>query len=232
MMNNFNKFLILTFIIFMSCNNLQKTDHKVSAPKFKYLALGDSYTIGESVVVTDRWPNQLSDSMLKNDVDLGDPRIIAKTGWTTDELLTALKDSVVDKDYDLVSLLIGVNNQYRGQPVEKFRLEFNQLLDLAIDYAAGNSQKVFVLSIPDWGVTPFAKERNRTGVGAEIDLYNQVKEEECNKRNILFVNITDLSREAKAELDLLAEDGLHPSGKMYARWVNRSVSFIQKVLNN
>jgi lysophospholipase L1-like esterase len=180
----------------------------------RYLALGDSYTIGESVPATDRFPVQLA-----RELGLVDPEIIAKTGWTTDELNTAIDAGNPHGPYDLVTLLIGVNNQYRGRDAEQYRGEFAALLQRAIGFAGGDAKKVVVVSIPDWGVTPFAEGRDRAKIGAEIDRYNAINREESTRAGAKYVDITPISR--GNDPTLVAGDGLHPSGKQYTEWVKR-----------
>lgn len=177
----------------------------------RVLALGDSYTIGESVAESDRWPNQLARSL-----GVPNPQIIAKTGWTTDELNAAIDDANPRGPYQLVTLLIGVNNQYRGRDAEQYRGELAALLRRALRFAGGDARRVIVVSIPDWGVTPFAKDRDRAKIATEIDRYNQVKREEAQRAGVHFVDITAVSR--RDDPDLVAADGLHPSGKQYAEW--------------
>ena len=183
---------------------------------YSYLALGDSYTIGESVKESERWPVQLSNSLRNK---LNKPVIIAKSGWTTDQLIDTLNKINFNKKFDFVSLLIGVNNQYRGRSVENFKEGFTILLKKSIEYANYKKERVLVVSIPDWGVTPFAKNKNRTIIGNEIDAFNKVIHDECMKNNITFFNITEISRKALNDNSLIAKDGLHPSKKMYKRWV-------------
>ena len=183
---------------------------------YSYLALGDSYTIGESVKESERWPVQLSNSLRNK---LNRPVIIAKSGWTTDQLIDTLNKINFNKKFDFVSLLIGVNNQYRGRSVENFKQGFTILLKKSIEYANYKKERVLVVSIPDWGVTPFAKNKNRTIIGNEIDAFNKVIHDECMKNNITFFNITEISRKAVNDNSLIAEDGLHPSKKMYKQWV-------------
>jgi len=183
---------------------------------YSYLALGDSYTIGESVKESERWPVQLSNSLRNK---LNKPVIIAKSGWTTDQLIDTLNKINFNKKFDFVSLLIGVNNQYRGRSVENFKEGFTILLKKSIEYANYKKERVLVVSIPDWGVTPFAKNKNRTIIGNEIDAFNKVIHDECMKNNITFFNITEISRKAVNNNSLIAEDGLHPSKKMYKQWV-------------
>jgi lysophospholipase L1-like esterase len=183
-------------------------------PARRYLALGDSYTIGESVAEADRWPNQLARAL-----GLQQPEIIAKTGWTTDELNAAIDKANPRGPYDLVTLLIGVNNQYRGRDAEQYRREFAALLQRAIGFAGGKAERVVVVSIPDWGVTPFASGRDRTKIGGEIDRFNAIAAEETKKANARYVDITPISRGAASDATLVAPDGLHPSARMYSRWV-------------
>ena len=202
----------------MSCHsNHQNQENR----PITYLALGDSYTIGESVSEPDRWPNQLVKKLNETDLLVSEARILAKTGWTTDELIQAIQDSTLAETYDFVSLLIGVNNQYRGRFVENYQKEFTTLLDIAIKFADQKSSKVFVVSIPDWGITPFAKDRDAIKIANEIDQFNTIAQEVCKQKKVPFVDITDISRRAQKDLTLLAKDGLHPSGKMYAFWVDR-----------
>jgi lysophospholipase L1-like esterase len=183
----------------------------------RYLALGDSYTIGEGVAAAGRWPVQLATALRREGVELRDPRIIATTGWTTDELASAIDTAEPLGHWDLVSLLIGVNNQYRGRSVVDYRGEFGELLRRAIGFAHGRADRVLVLSIPDWGVTPFAihEAGNRGNITAEIDAFNAAAREVCDAHGVVFVDITPTSR---AQAELVAEDGLHPSAEAYAAW--------------
>lgn len=203
------------------------------------LSLGDSYTIGEGVKPEERWPVQLTQAMRSMGLEVRDPQIIARTGWTTDELKKGIQESKVEARYDWVTVLIGVNNQYRGKSAEGYRSELREMLLYAIDKAGSNPKRVVVLSIPDWGVTPFAKEKKRdpATIAAELDAFNRVKREECEQLGVHFVDITDISREAGLEdgnlpsdQRLLAADGLHPSGLMYQRWVQRVIPLIRKEL--
>ncbi|MBU1013968.1 MAG: SGNH/GDSL hydrolase family protein [Bacteroidetes bacterium] len=214
----------------MSCNLNHQSKNTKSEP-IKYLALGDSYTIGESVLESERWPVQLVNNLKAKNID-AEVNILAKTGWTTDELLKAIKDSTLTESYDLVSLLIGVNNQYRGRSVENFKEEFRVLLNTALAFAGNDPTKVFVVSIPDWGVTPFAMERDKDQIAGEIDHFNQICEDVCLKNKVLFIDITDISRNVYADEMLVAADGLHPSGKMYAQWVDRIFPYISEIIDN
>ena len=187
----------------------------------KYLALGDSYTIGESVAEAERWPVQLVKALDKKGVKYSTPTIIATTGWRTDDLAKAAMQANLNDDYDLVSLLIGVNNQYQGKPADRqYEAEFQELLHVAIKAAGGKREHVFVVSIPDYGFTPFGKAKKEE-ITKGIDQFNAANEKIAKQNNTLYINITDISRKAIEQPDLVAGDGLHPSGKMYALWVER-----------
>jgi lysophospholipase L1-like esterase len=196
-----------------------------------FLALGDSYTIGESVSSGLRWPVQLASALNRRGTPIKDPVIVARTGWTTDELARGIKERDLRGPFDLVSLLIGVNNQYRGRPVEEYRTEFAELLSQAIAFAGGNPGKVLVLSIPDWGVTPFAEGRDRARIASEIDVFNGINREESERFGVRYLDVTGISREAAANPDLVAEDGLHPSGAMYARWAEAALPLVLEMLS-
>ena len=193
-----------------------------------YLALGDSYTIGESVEEIDRWPVIFADSLRDLGMKISAPRIIAKTGWTTDELKEAISKAEINPPYDMVSLSIGVNNQYRGRDVEEYRIEYAELLEMAIGFAGNDPSKVIVLSIPDWGLTPFAKSRDGKKIAIEIADYNRVKKEETLKRNVAFVNISEISEKVKIDSSYNANDGLHYSGKMHRLWVGEIIKTMFK----
>lgn len=188
----------------------------------KYLALGDSYTIGEAVEQTLTFPFQLTKSLSALGITFKEPLVIAKTGWTTDELDSAIDQTSFTPPYQLVTLLIGVNNQYRGRSAENFQEEFKNLLDKALKFAGYIKTNVFVLSIPDWSVTPFGvnSDKDVLQIAAEIDAYNKIIERTCEEALISFTDITPLSRLAKTDASLNAQDGLHPSGKQYEEWVN------------
>ncbi|MBK8903214.1 MAG: SGNH/GDSL hydrolase family protein [Anaerolineaceae bacterium] len=185
----------------------------------RYLALGDSYTIGESVAEAERWPMQLVAALREQGINIADPEIIAKTGWTTDELAAAIATADPVGPYDLVSLLIGVNNQYRGRGEDEYRAQFVDLLETAVSLANNNPQRVFVVSIPDWGVTPFGQGRDFRGVSEAIDTFNAINRQETLARGIVYIDITLLSRQVPDNPALIAGDGLHPSGAMYALWI-------------
>lgn len=213
--------LIVVAILFSAgCKNSGRLKDETVKNKLTYLALGDSYTIGEGVEAPDRWPVQLSSSLTQLGHTAWSPLIVAQTGWTTGELINGINNARIDGKYDLVSLLIGVNNQYRGLDTAEFRTGFKELLSRALAFADGNPHGVVVLSIPDWGVTPFAEGRNRELIAAEIDAFNAIKKEETEKKGIVFVDITEISRMAGNDSTLLTADGLHPSAKMYGLWVD------------
>jgi lysophospholipase L1-like esterase len=206
-----NKGLILVFFLL----NLSAMAQKKT---MTYLALGDSYTIGESVPAEQNFPNQLVQMFRKKGIDAAPPQIIAKTGWTTGELLQAMAGAQFLPEYDLVTLLIGVNNQYRGLPPEDYAAEFEKLLKMGIKLAGGKASHVIVVSIPDWGATPFAKGRNRGEITEQINDFNLRNSRISSKHNVKYVDITEGSREAFINNELVAGDKLHPSGLEYKRW--------------
>jgi lysophospholipase L1-like esterase len=232
------KQLIIILFFFTSSSSCTKkdignnmTEDPTVAGKYYYLALGDSYTIGESVPTADNFPNQVVSFMQNNAITFNPARIIAKTGWTTDELEagTAAENTAdpLRYSYDFVSLLIGVNNQYRGRTADSYKPEFEALLKKAILFAGNRPGKVVVLSIPDWGVTPFATGRNRAQIAAEIDAYNTANKEIALRYNVHYIDITPWTREAAANTSLLAADGLHPSGIEYKRWAEKIAAFFK-----
>ncbi|GAA0724878.1 SGNH/GDSL hydrolase family protein [Dokdonella soli] len=186
----------------------------------RFLALGDSYTIGEGVAPQERWPVQLAHRLRADDIAIGEPEIIAKTGWTTDELSAAMDAAAFSPPYALVTLLIGVNNQYRGRDLDNYRAEFGALLARAIMLAGGRADRILVVSIPDWGVTRFAREpgRDPERIAAQIDAFNAAARAIAAEREVAFVDVTGISREAGDADDLLVGDGLHPSALQYTRW--------------
>lgn len=220
-------FLLAIFIIAMK----QPQQDKTSLTKgYKYLALGDSYTIGEQVAAKENFPNQATAKLEERGFVFAPPEIIAQTGWTTDELQSAIKKEKIGPKYDLVTLLIGVNNQYRGRKVADYIPEFESLLKQAIQFAGNDTHHVIVLSVPDWGVTPFAEGREREQIAKEIDEYNAANELIAKRYRIHYINVTQSSREAAKDPSLLTSDGLHPSGKEYAKWAEKVVAFIQEKL--
>ncbi|MGH7718696.1 MAG: SGNH/GDSL hydrolase family protein [Gemmatimonadaceae bacterium] len=184
----------------------------------RFLALGDSYTIGEGVAEGERWPVQLAALLRERGHAVAEPMIVARTGWTTSELAAAIERANPQGEFHLISLLIGVNNEYRGQPVDEYRTELRDLLRRAVAFAGGEPRRVLVLSIPDWGVTPFAAGRDRVEIGGEVDRFNAISRDETERVGARYVDVTPVSRAAAADSSLLAPDGLHPSGKMYAEW--------------
>jgi lysophospholipase L1-like esterase len=201
-----------------------------------YLALGDSYTIGEGVPAEARWPVQLAAALRAQKIALPVPQVIAQTGWTTDELSAAMdtaeKSGMLKHGYGFVSLLIGVNNQYRGRDVFNYRTEFTALLERAIGLAKGRADHVLVLSIPDWGATPFgqASGRDRATITRELDDYNAAAKAICARHKVAFVDITPVSRELGAKPGMYVDDGLHPSQAMYASWVKQALPVAKTLL--
>lgn len=220
-MNRYLAIVIFTAMFLPACRPAGKRTHATMEKKLTYLALGDSYTIGEGVDPENRWPVMLSESLRQQGYPFYPPLIVAETGWTTDELMEAIQAAHITPPFDYVSLLIGVNNQYRGRDLEEFRIQFNELLDMAIEFADARPEKVFVLSIPDWSVTPFAEGRDRSNISSGIQSFNQVVREETAKKEILHIDITGVSLLAKEDGSLLTGDSLHPSGKMYGLWVEK-----------
>lgn len=184
-----------------------------------YLALGDSYTIGESVSYELNYPNQLYEKLVADDIAIEEPTIIARTGWTTDELAAAIKQANPDSNYCLVSLSIGVNNQFRGYNQAAYVENFEELLQQAIAFAGGDTERVFVLSIPDYGFTPFGQRRNPVTISQELDEYNAINKMISEKYEVKYFDITTISREGLDRTELVASDGLHPSAQQYEEWV-------------
>lgn len=184
----------------------------------RYLALGDSYTIGEGVAEGERWPMQLSRRLRESGFPVADPEIVARTGWTTDELNAAITERAPRGPYALVTLLIGVNNQYRKRSSDDFRTELRGLITRAVGFAGGASQRVILVSIPDWGVTPFNSSRDQAIVAREIDAFNGVARDEAKHASVHWVDITDLTRVSPREV---VADGLHPNAAMYRQWTAR-----------
>ncbi len=218
-------FSILAMLSLLNSNQKTIPTQEMSDRKLTYLALGDSYTIGEGVDESDRYPNQLVKRLSKETFfNWKDPKIIAKTGWTVDELNEGINNTdLSDQPFDLVTLLIGVNNQYRGRPVNVYKTEFEAMLKRAISFAGDKPDHVVVLSIPDWGVTPFATSRgtDKAKVAGEIDAYNQAKKEVCENYGVAFIDITEDYREIGAKPEMVVEDNLHPSGLVYTRWTEK-----------
>jgi len=219
-----NKLIVILFL-FSTQSMAQKL---IIAEKVKFLALGDSYTIGESVPVSYRWPVQLMDSLNERGIECLEPKVLATTGWRTDNLKNAIHHTNLKPEYNLVSLLIGVNNYYQGKSIESYATDFEELLNLGINLAGGIKSQVFVLSIPDYGYTPFGKD-NQEKISAGIDAFNAVNKSITEKLGVKYYSITEISRKGLIEPDLVASDGLHPSEKMYSEWVKRILSDVTLV---
>lgn len=198
-----------------------------------YLALGDSYTIGEGAGEADRWPVQLAEMAKQQGINVKVPDIIARTGWTTSELQTAIATANKPSTYGLVSLLIGVNNQYRGQSVVSYRTEFRALLRTAVGFAGGRANRVFVLSIPDWGQSPYARQRSLDAyqIGLDIDAFNAVAQDECRLAGVAYVNITPQTRAAGGDASQFVRDGLHYSGAQMQQWAQLALPVVRGLLN-
>lgn len=225
--------LILTFTIIIITLGCKSEEMDPTVPQqISYLALGDSYTIGQGVPEHDRYPIQLQDTLIKVGISIDKLQIIAQTGWTTTQLSTNIDNATITTPYNLVTLLIGVNNQYRGLSIEDYREEFTALLNRAIDFAGNDKSRVVVLSIPDWGVTPFADGRDREKIAMEIDAFNAVNFDEAQKAGVAYVDVTSISREAANRPELIATDNLHPSGLMYSYWVDDLFPIAFEILKN
>jgi lysophospholipase L1-like esterase len=220
--------LVLIPIILLACKQKEEqqptqqpviSDDTTTLVKVEFLALGDSYTIGQSVEKSLRWPLQLADKLATDGYEASEVEIIAKTGWTTGQLLDAIDDQNPEGPYDLVSLLIGVNNQYQKRDTAEYRAEFKMLLQKAIALSGNDPDKVFVVSIPDYSVTPYVEKMDTVRIRKQIDIFNLINLQETEGENISYVNITPISRNAKDDPTLIAGDDLHPSGKMYEQWV-------------
>ena len=197
---------------------------------YSYLALGDSYTIGEQIPFAENFPNQTVQILRRSGLAFCAAEIIAKTGWTTDELSSAIENTTTLENYDIVSLLIGVNNQYRGRSATEFKIEFEHLLQKAIQFSGNRPYRVIVLSIPDWGVTPFAEGIDRKKMAEEIDVYNDICKKSAAAFKANFINITTSQREDGNKTVFLAPDGLHPSGNEYKKWAAELADAILKAL--
>ncbi len=211
--SNYLFIAVITLSLF-SCKEKETTEPTIT---IKYLALGDSYTIGQGVEENERWPNQLSEQLESNGIDVQKTQIIAQTGWKTSDLLNGIADSTLN-DYDLISLLIGVNNQFWSQPFDVFQTEFDSLVNIAIE--AVGKERIFIVSIPDYGVTPFGSS-NSENIASDIDMYNDYISTRCSNEELPFINVTDISRQLGDSEGALAPDNLHPSGSQYAQWVNQ-----------
>lgn len=221
--------LILPLVFLVNHDNMAQE-------KIMYLALGDSYTIGEAVESEKNWPKVLSDNLSQRGVEVQLDKIIATTGWTTDELLAAIEEdrAIKNTDYNLVSLLIGVNNQYRGYGIQQYKEEFELLLKKAIKLAGKKVNRVFVVSIPDYGVTPFAIENNKNAglIAKELHEYNKIAKNISDQYGVRFFDITPISLKAIWDKDFIANDKLHPSAKMYAEWVDYIAPGVYQLLKD
>lgn len=204
----------------------------VPPAEIRVLALGDSYTIGESVAPEERWPVRLAALLRARGLSVASPTIVARTGWTTDELAAGIDTARPAADYDIVTLLIGVNNQYRGRSADEYRTQFRALLARAIEFANSRAARVVVLSIPDWGVTPFAQGRDRARISDEIDRFNAINRDETTRAGARYVDVTPASRRVPTEPALVASDGLHPSGAMYAIWAGLVLPVVLEALGD
>jgi lysophospholipase L1-like esterase len=218
-MKTFIALALLTWLLASSgCRTTKSAG--TGGKELSYLALGDSYTIGESVEESGRYPNQLAEALRKQKKSIANPTIIARTGWTTDELKHGIDNAGVSgKQYDLVTLLIGVNNEFRGRSETEYESEFTNLLEQAIQFAGGKKERVFVLSIPDYGYTPYGKER-QTEISVRIDRFNAINHRISDLLGITYIDITPISRKGISDPSLVAYDGLHPSAKQYAEWTS------------
>ncbi len=218
--------LVFIFVIAMK-HPKNSTASAGDTKQYTLLALGDSYTIGEKVMASENFPNQTVAILREKNILFSPPVIVAKTGWTTDELQAGIKKARLKKRYDFVTLLIGVNNQYRGKKVVDYIPDFESLLKQAIQYAGNDTTHVIVLSIPDWSVTPFAADRDRSQIATAIDEYNAANKLIAEKYHVPYIYITAGSRKAAEDPSLLATDGLHPSGKEYAKWAEEVAAIIR-----
>jgi lysophospholipase L1-like esterase len=208
--------------------------HAHAHEPLRYLALGDSYTIGEGIDAPGRWTHQLAAALRADGIALADPVTIARTGWTTDELDTAITAAAPAGDYDFVTLLIGVNNQYRGRDVDEYTREFEALLERATGFAGGRAQRVLVLSIPDWGATRFGRDSGRdlAQIARELDAYNAAARAVCERHGVAFVDITPVSRAHRGDDAMVAEDGLHPSAAMQTLWMREALPVAKRLLRD
>lgn len=207
----------------------QKNISPSSAVK-NFLALGDSYTIGQGVDPEARWPNQLVAKLRSDGLAVSDPKIIAQTGWTTTDLESAIEKENSSGPYDLVTLLIGVNDQYQGASTEEYTANFKNLLQKSIELAGKAPRKVLVISIPDWGVSPFAAYEDQAAIARSIDNFNAINKVEVQTQGVHYVDITSLSRLSGNDLNNFAADGLHPSAKQHAAWAEAIAPVAKKIL--
>jgi acyl-CoA thioesterase-1 len=204
----------------------KKTNNKNSST---FLALGDSYTIGNGVNYDQRWPVKLINELNKTTEKINKIEFIAMSGATSSQLLTAINNAKLDPSFGLISILIGVNNQFQGKSQIEFKEDFIKILQKSISLVNGNKSRIFVLSIPDWGSTPFGKAYDRSKVSNEINQFNSIVKAQAELNGIKYINITDISRQALFDLSLVSSDNLHPSSKMYGLWVDRIIDHVSKI---
>lgn len=224
--------LLLPMFFFISTTKAMHSPTSSPNTTRRFLALGDSYTIGESVDPSERWPSLLVAKLRAVGIQIEDALIIAKTGWTTDELNAAIDKESPTEPFDIVSLSVGVNNQYRGRTPEEYRIQFEALLDRAIRFARNDPTRVFVISIPDWGVTPYAEGRDRRRIAREIDEYNRINKKLTEARGASYIDVTPRSRDAANDFSLLTSDGLHPSRILYEEWAALAYPIVKRISNN
>ena len=225
-------FLIIIISLFViACSSSQNSSSKIVTPNSQaYLALGDSYTIGEKVAENSRWPNQLAEKLIDKGFSTSNTKIIAKTGWRTDQLIKATNSQDLEKNFNLVSLLIGVNNQFQKKSIQEFEGDLKVLIEFAISKSENGAKGVFVVSIPDYGITPFGKTLKRNNISSEIDEFNSSIKNIAKHYTVKFIDITDISRSYPNDYDLIADDKLHPSSKMYTKWVDAIYPEVLKML--
>lgn len=223
-------YIIILVLIFTQCEQkIERKEPTITAP-VSLLALGDSYTIGTGINPDDSWPYQLGDSLSSRNFTVDSTVIIATNGWTTTDLLSGIDNNDASSAFNLVSILIGVNNQYQNLDLDLYRNEFRKIIEEAINFARGDTAKIFIVSIPNYGVTPFGQHRNPVIVKQEIEYYNGIAKEIGSDYDIPFINITPISELAANDSTLLAQDNLHPSAKMYAMWINEMLPTVTQIL--
>lgn len=232
------KYILLTLYIciLISCSKSDRTNVNITIPNkvtsftdsVNYLALGDSYTIGTSIDIVDGYPKQTFELLKGAEFKMNSLQIIAKNGWTADDLKNALASADKKSVYHIVTILIGVNNQYQGKPIKEFETSFLSILNSAITLTGNKPKRVFVISIPDWGITPFASGRDKKAIADEIDNYNLVCEKNTKANGANFINITDAYRLDGFKTDYIASDGLHPSKLEYTKW---AIKLTQQIVN-
>ena len=191
-----------------------------SEDPYSFIALGDSYTIGEGVNEDERWPNQFVDVAYENGVDFDQPMIIAETGWKTYDLLNAINQTNFSKKYDYISLLIGVNNQFNSRPIDEFEEDLNKLMG-EMKRIKKNDGSIIIISIPDWGYTPFGESSDMSDISEQINLFNSSLRKFASTNGLKYVDVTEISRRGINEPDLITNDNLHPSGTMYLEWAKK-----------